>query len=221
MAITTGTYLGTYEILAPLGKGGMGEVYRAHDSRLGREVAIKVLPSEFAQDADRLNRFVREAKSASALNHPNIITIHEIGESNGTHFIATEFIDGKTLGDYAKANPLNYKSALEVAIQVASALDEAHSAGIVHRDIKPDNVMIRSNGLAKILDFGIAKLADRRGDTETRGHGEEDKTLIAASPRQPVTASQSTMPGMIIGTANYMSPEQATQYGKKRPAIVI
>ena len=168
-------------------------MFLAQDTKLNRKVALKILPPEFAEDADRMSRFVREAQSASALNHPNIITIHEIGESDGIHFIATEFIDGKTLNDYKKANPLNYKSALEIAIQVASALDEAHSAGIVHRDIKPDNVMIRANGLVKILDFGIAKL------TATAASDEEAATAILAQ----------TQAGMIIGTPNYMSPEQA------------
>jgi serine/threonine protein kinase len=170
----------------------MGEVYLAEDTRLDRKVALKILPAEFAENTDRMSRFVREAKSASALNHPNIITIYEIGEADGTHFIATEFIDGKTLSEHAKANPLNYKLALEVAIQVASALDEAHSAGIVHRDIKPDNVMVRANGLVKILDFGIAKLS-----------------APATTDEEAATAIQSTSPGMVIGTANYMSPEQA------------
>lgn len=151
--------MGHYRIVSKIGAGGMGEVYLANDTKLDRKVALKILPPEFAEDADRMSRFIREAKSASALNHPNIITIHEIGEADGTHFIATEFIDGKTLSDYAKSNSLNYKSALEIAIQVASALDEAHLAGIVHRDIKPDNVMVRKNGLVKILDFGIAKLS--------------------------------------------------------------
>lgn len=134
----------------------MGEVYLAHDTKLDRKVALKILPPQFAEDNDRMGRFVREAKSASALNHPNIITIHEIGESEGTHFIATEFIEGPTLHDYAKSAPLQLKTVLEIAIQIASALDEAHSAGIVHRDMKPDNVMVRPNGLVKILDFGIA-----------------------------------------------------------------
>ncbi len=184
---------GQFKIISSIGKGGMGEVFLAQDTKLDRKVALKILPPEFAEDKDRMSRFVREAKSASALNHPNIITIHEIGESDGTHFIATEFIDGKTLNDYKKANPLNYKSALEIAIQVASALDEAHAAGIVHRDIKPDNVMIRANGLAKILDFGIAKLSTPKTINE------EDATAIKGG----------TSPGMIIGTANYMSPEQA------------
>ena len=140
MNIKNGSVIGHYKIISPIGKGGIGEVFLAQDTKLDRKVALKILPAEFAEDADRMSRFVREAKSASALNHPNIITIHEIGESNDTHFIATEFIDGKTLNDYAKDNSLNFKSALEIAIQVVSALDEAHQAGIVHRDIKPDNI---------------------------------------------------------------------------------
>ena len=192
-----GTIINQYKIISAIGKGGMGEVFLAQDTKLNRKVALKILPPEFAEDLDRMSRFVREAQSASALNHPNILTIHEIGESDGTHFIATEFIDGKTLNDYAKSNPLNFKSALEIAIQVVSALDEAHSAGIVHRDIKPDNIMIRANGLAKILDFGIAKLS---APTET---GEEAATAIQSQ----------TQAGMIIGTPNYMSPEQARGKG--------
>ena len=171
----------------------MGEVFLAQDTRLDRKVALKILPPEFADDKDRMTRFVREAKSVSALNHPNIITIHEIGEQNGTHFIITEFIDGLTLGGYSKANQLDYKTVLEIAVQVMSALDEAHSAGIIHRDIKPDNIMVRSNGLVKILDFGIAKLA---APTEA---GEE----IATAIKTPTQA------GMIIGTPRFMSPEQA------------
>jgi eukaryotic-like serine/threonine-protein kinase len=192
----TGTIINQYNIISAIGKGGMGEVFLAQDTKLDRKVALKILPPEFAEDKDRMSRFVREAKSASALNHPNIITIHEIGESDGIHFIATGFIDGNTLNEYKQANPLNYKSALEIAIQVASALDEAHSAGIVHRDIKPDNVMILANGLVKILDFGIAKLS---ASSSSASDSSEDATAIK-SP---------TMPGMIIGTANYMSPEQA------------
>ncbi len=209
----TGTIINQYKIISAIGKGGMGEVFLAEDTKLKRQVALKILPPEFAEDKDRMSRFVREAQSASALNHPNIITIYEIGESDGTHFIATEFIDGKTLNDYKKANPLNYKSALEIAIQIASALDEAHSAGIVHRDIKPDNVMIRSNGLAKILDFGIAKFAEQKGRKGERVKGElgENEATLALSPHLPQSPSPhlSTSPGMIIGTANYMSPEQA------------
>jgi serine/threonine-protein kinase len=192
MKLENGTVINQYKILSPIGKGGMGEVFLAEDTKLDRKVALKILPAEFAEDKDRMNRFVREAKSASALNHPNIITIHEIGEAGGTHFITTEFIDGKTLTEYAKANSLSYQAILEITIQIASALDEAHTAGIVHRDIKPDNIMIRPNGLVKILDFGIAKLS------APKTTGEEDATAI-----------KGTSPGMIIGTANYMSPEQA------------
>lgn len=173
----------------------MGEVYLAHDTKLDRKVALKILPPHFAEDKDRMKRFVREAKSASALNHPNIITIHEIGDADGTNFIATEFIDGTTLNQYTKTRSLDLKTSLEIAIQIGSALDEAHSAGIVHRDIKPDNVMIRANGLVKILDFGIAKLSARN-----EGSGFD---------RESITAIKGTDPGMIIGTANYMSPEQA------------
>ncbi len=198
MKLEKGGRVSQYKILSKIGKGGMGEVYLAEDTKLDRKVALKILPAEFAEDADRMNRFVREAKSASALNHPNIITIHEIGEFENTHYIATEFIDGKTLKDYTKSNPLNFKTALEIAIQVGSALDEAHSAGIVHRDIKPDNIMVRDNGLVKILDFGIAKLSEPSGGLNL---GEQDATAI----QQP-----STTPGMIIGTANYLSPEHAT-----------
>jgi serine/threonine protein kinase len=124
MNIKNGSVIGHYKIILPISAGGMGEVYLAEDTKLARRVALKILPAEFAEDKDRMNRFVREAKSASALNHPNIITIHEIGESEGTHFITTEFIDGKTLNEYAKSSPLNLKSALEIAIQIASALDE-------------------------------------------------------------------------------------------------
>ncbi len=190
--LAKGYTLGHYRIARKIGAGGMGEVYLANDTKLDRKVALKILPPEFAEDADRMSRFVREAKSASALNHPNIITIHEIGEADGTHFIATEFIDGNTLSDYMKSNLSNYKFALEIAIQIASALEEAHTARIIHRDIKPDNVMIRSNGLVKILDFGIAKLS-----------------APTSTDAEAATAIKGTSPGLIIGTANYMSPEQA------------
>ena len=178
MPLAANTAIKQYRILAPIGKGGMGEVYLAQDTALGRKVALKILPSEFADDRDRMDRFVREAQSASALNHPNIITIHEIGESNGTHFIATEFIDGKTLTELAQSQPLDYRFMLDVAIQVASALDDAHAAGIVHRDIKPDNVMVRSNGLAKLLDFGIAKLSAPAGSSD------DPDGASAADPRR-------------------------------------
>jgi serine/threonine-protein kinase len=217
MHFEPGTTLSHYKILSEIGNGGMGEVYLALDTRLDRKVALKVLPEECAKDSERMGRFVREAKSASALNHPNIITIYEIAEYEGKHLIAMEFVDGKTLTDYSNSKNLRYSSALDIAIRIASALEEAHSAGIIHRDIKPDNIMVRPNGHVKILDFGIAKLTVGPGDAETRGHGEtdtpnaseDDETLIAASPHLSVPASPKTAPGMIIGTANYMSPEQA------------
>jgi serine/threonine protein kinase/Flp pilus assembly protein TadD len=192
----TGRKISHYKIKQLLGKGGMGEVYLAEDIKLDRKAALKILPPALAADKERMSRFVREAKSASSLNHPNILTIYEINEFEGIHFIATEFIDGKTLNYYVKDNPLNFKSVLEIAIQIASALNEAHSAGIVHRDIKPDNVMIRPNGLVKILDFGIAKL-----------FGSGNQPMF---DREAETVNKSvTGQGVIIGTANYMSPEQA------------
>ncbi len=195
--LAANTSLSHYRIVSKIGAGGMGEVFLAEDTKLNRRVALKILPQEFTADKDRMSRFVREAKSASALNHPNIITIHEITEFEATHFIATEFFDGKTLNEYAKTNPLNLKSALEIAIQIASALDEAHSARIVHRDIKPDNVMVRANGLVKILDFGIAKLSSSNNQPPLDA---EAATAIKSG----------TSPGLIIGSVNYMSPEQAT-----------
>ncbi|MBA3769531.1 MAG: protein kinase, partial [Blastocatellia bacterium] len=172
----------------------MGEVYLGNDRRLDRKTAIKILPGAVAQDEERMQRFVREAKSASALNHPNIITIYEIGEADNTHFIAHEYIEGDTLRERLKGAAVDLKSALEIAIQVTSALDAAHRSGIVHRDIKPENVMIRPDGLVKLLDFGIAKLTEKRNETDS-----EAATAIKAQ----------TSPGMIIGTARYMSPEQA------------
>lgn len=188
--------LSHYRIVTKIGAGGMGEVYLAQDTKLDRQVALKILPREFADDRDRMNRFVREAKSASGLNHPNIITIHEIGETDGTHFIAAEYIQGETLHTRLTQGRLNLKTTLDVAIQVASALNAAHKAGITHRDIKPENLMIRPDGLVKILDFGIAKLlAKKAGPTDEE----------AATALKP----QGTSPGVIIGTANYMSPEQA------------
>ena len=193
MRLDPGTRLGHYEVISPLGKGGMGEVYLAEDVRLGRRVALKVLPAAFADDQDSLARFIREARAASALNHPNIITIHDIGDAAGTHFIAYEFVDGRTLRDVARSAPLDAATAIDIGIQVAEALAEAHRAGIVHRDLKPDNVMIRSTGPVKLLDFGIARLSRPAGS---------DVTSATAMPGQTVS-------GMLIGTPQYMSPEQA------------
>jgi len=156
-----GQRLRNYEIVSLLGEGGMGAVYLAKDTTLGRRVALKLLPREHTQDEERLRRFKQEAKAASALNHPNILTIHEVGEAEGHHFIVTEFIDGETLrGSLRRAGKMKTSEALKVAAQVASALATAHEAGIVHRDIKPENIMIRRDGYVKVLDFGIAKLTE-------------------------------------------------------------
>src|SRR6185503_16725304 len=154
------TKVAHYRILEKLGAGGMGEVYLAEDLKLGRKVAIKILSEEFTTNRDRLSRFELEASAASALNHPNILTIHEVGVDEGRHYIATEYIDGVTLRRKMAATPLQIPEILDVAVQVASALEEAHTAGIVHRDIKPDNIMVRRNGYVKVLDFGLAKLTE-------------------------------------------------------------
>src|SRR5881396_700555 len=160
-SLPSGTRLGRYEIRSKIGEGGMGEVYLALDSELDRTVAIKILPEALASDQQRLRRFIQEAKAASALNHPHILTIYEIGVTGSSRFIATEFIDGETLRQRISAG-LNLAEALEIAIQVGSALSAAHAAGIIHRDIKPENIMVRQDGYIKVLDFGIAKLTDRK-----------------------------------------------------------
>jgi Tol biopolymer transport system component len=196
MPLSAGTRLGPYEILSALGTGGMGEVYLGHDPRLRRNVAIKLLPARFTEDAERVRRFQREAQAASALNHPNIITIHEIGQVGSSHFIAAEFIAGQTLREKLAQGKLDLRSAFDVVRQVASALVPAHASGIVHRDIKPENVMVRPDGLVKVVDFGIAKL------TETQ--------LVTADIQAPTTMARTdTDPGTVVGTAQYMSPEQA------------
>lgn len=185
-----------YRILEKLGAGGMGVVYLAEDLKLGRKVAIKVLSQEFTTNRDRLHRFEQEASAASNLNHPNILTIHEVGHDDGRHYIATEFIDGSTLRRKVAAQQLEIPQILDIAVQVASALEEAHSAGIVHRDIKPDNIMVRRNGYVKVLDFGLAKL------TET-----VDRTPSDAEASTRVFVQ--TDAGVVMGTSHYMSPEQA------------
>ena len=195
MALAVGAKLGRYEIRSQIGAGGMGEVYLAQDTMLDRQVALKILPAELAEDKDRMSRFVREAKFASALNHPNIITIHEIGEIDGTHFITTEYIEGETLKTRLEKESLTLKSILDIVLQVASALDAAHRAGIVHRDIKPDNIMVRNDGIVKVLDFGLVKLTvPNRSEVDTEG-----QTKILVNTREDV----------IMGTVGYMSPEQA------------
>ena len=189
-----GATVGAYEIVSFISRGGMGEVYLGHDRRLGRKVALKILPRSFTKNQERLRRFEQEARSASALNHPNIITIYEILKSESTHVIATEYVEGETLRQRLSNGSFELSEALNVATQVADALSAAHKAGIVHRDIKPENIMIRQDGYVKVLDFGLAKLS------------EEAPSVSAdeAPTRQVRTGS-----GVIIGTAGYMSPEQA------------
>jgi serine/threonine protein kinase len=195
--VVIGRAVGPYRIVERLGTGGMGEVYLAQDTRLGRLVALKILHTYFASDDARLRRFQREARAASALNHPNILTIYEVGEADDVHFIATEFIDGQTLRELISVDGLLLPlgQVLDIATQVASALEEAHAAGIIHRDIKPENIMRRADGLVKLLDFGIAKLTEQY-PTESLS---EAPTIIKAQ----------TEMGMVLGTVGYMSPEQA------------
>ena len=195
MTLAAGTRIGPYEILAPLGAGGMGEVYRARDQRLAREVAIKVLPAEFSSDASRLKRFEKEARSASALNHPNIVTIYEIGSSDGVSYIAMERVEGETLRTILLRDSVPTKRLLQLATQVAEGLARAHDAGIVHRDLKPENLMVTRDGLVKILDFGLAKPTVQGSGS---GEGSHLPTMTETSP------------GMIMGTVGYMSPEQAS-----------
>jgi eukaryotic-like serine/threonine-protein kinase len=260
MAIQTGMRFDRYQILGPLGIGGMGEVYLALDTKLGRKVALKLLPEKYTKDPQRLRRFEQEAQAASALNHPNIITIHEIGEAEGVHFIATEFIEGNTLRRLLSKKRLGINEILEIAIQVTDALSAAHSAGIVHRDIKPENIMVRPDRYVKVLDFGLAKLADRgelpqraasidtnpnlgfetptvaeelyletteqhladKQTGEKPGDQSTESPALSAEPQAfldplsdggQATAADvnlgNTLPGLVIGTLHYMSPEQA------------
>ena len=181
-----------YKILEELGAGGMGEVYLAEDTKLGRKIALKLLPASFTDHRERLQRFQREARTASALNHPNIVTIHEFGEQNGRPFIAAELIKGKTLRERISRGPLPPGETIRIAVQIASALSDAHSAGVVHRDVKPENVMVRDDGIVKVLDFGLAKL------TEPEGGGPDSQTSTEVR----------TNPGALMGTTPYMSPEQ-------------
>jgi serine/threonine protein kinase len=189
--LSPGQTFGNYEVLELIGRGGMGEVYLAKDTRLGRKIALKVLPRDVAADHERIKRFVQEARAASALNHPNILTIHEIGEENGWQFIGSEYVEGPTLREALKdEKPLPPQQAIDIATQIATALTAAHEVGIVHRDIKPENIMLRRDGLVKVLDFGLAKL------TETSTGPKATTDLV------------STTPGMVMGTIAYMSPEQ-------------
>ena len=194
MPLLPGSHLGPYEIGTLLGAGGMGEVYRARDPRLDRAVAIKILPAELSADADYLHRFEREARSASALNHPNIVTIYELAHDGSTHYIAMELIEGQTLRQLLAAGSLPIRKAIEIAAQVAEGLAKAHEAGIAHRDLKPDNLMISSDGFVKILDFGLAKVTAR----------------VAEQQETRELSGWHTQPGVLVGTVQYMSPEQAS-----------
>jgi eukaryotic-like serine/threonine-protein kinase len=194
MPLASGSRLGRYEVRSQLGAGGMGEVYLVQDTQLERTIALKILPADVANDRQRMRRFVQEAKAAAALNHPNIAHIYEIGESNGTSFIAMEYIDGETLRQHMARTQPDLGETLDISIQIASALAAAHEAGIVHRDIKPDNIMLRRDGLVKVLDFGLVKLTESQLATDTEA---------------PTKALVHTDAGAVMGTANYMSPEQA------------
>ncbi len=196
--LTPGQTIASYEVISFISRGGMGEVYLAEDKRLGRKVALKLLPATFTTDDDRLRRFEQEARAASALNHPNIITIYEIRQAADSHIIATEFVEGETLRFRLNRSPLPLSEALNIAIQVADALSAAHKAGIIHRDIKPENIMLRPDGYVKVLDFGLAKLSEQASPA-----------VAAEAP----TIQVRTGSGIVIGTAGYMSPEQARGLG--------
>ena len=223
MTLPHGTQLGRYEILSKLGEGGMGEVYLAQDTKLDRKVALKILPPEVAADQKRMERFIREAKAAAALNHPYIAHIYEIGEAargvaddnsnakeDRVQFIAMEFVDGQTLREKIHHERTEPGKLLRCLQQAAEGLAKAHAAGIVHRDLKPENIMLSRDGHAKILDFGLAKLTEQRiGEREAFRHGDDAETLIPSPPLRPISAPAKTDPGTVMGTVGYMSPEQA------------
>src|SRR5262245_54754931 len=194
----SGETIGVYRLIKELGRGGMGTVYLAYDTRLGRQAALKLLPSHLVNNPERVSRFQREARSVSALNHPNIITIYDFGQEDGRYYIVSEFVEGRTLRNLVGSRDVSLNQILDLAVQVASALEAAHAAGIIHRDIKPENIMLRPDGYAKVLDFGLAKL------TEPESGGDEAKTDISWAPPDFETRT-----GIVLGTVNYMSPEQA------------
>ena len=206
--ISLGTRIGPYEITGTLGAGSMGEVYRARDTKLGRDVAIKTLPAALAYDAERVARFEREAQILAALNHPHIATIHGLEGSGGTQFLVMELVEGETLAErLARASgpedqPVPIAEALSIARQVADALQAAHEKGIIHRDLKPANIAFTSDGTVKVLDFGLAKIVEASGSGRSSGDG-------AAVTHSPTLSLAATQAGVILGTAAYMSPEQA------------
>src|SRR5438128_11542296 len=193
MTIATGTRLGPYEILSPLGAGGMGEVYLARDTRLGRDVAVKVLPSSFSNDEQRLHRFEQESCAAGALNHPNILAIHDVGKHDGSPYVVSELLEGETLRERIAGAALPQRKAIDYSLQVARGLAAAHEKGIVHRDLKPENIFVTKDGRVKILDFGLAKLTE---PADGQPHSDIPTRRI------------DTDPGMVMGTVGYMSPEQ-------------
>ena len=197
MSLSPGTRLGPYEIVSPLGAGGMGEVYRARDTRLGREVAVKVLLPEVSGDDSRRSRFEQEARSASALNHPNIVTVYDVGSVDSTIYLAMELVEGRTLREMLADGALPSRKLLDVAVQVAEGLAKAHEAGLVHRDLKPENLIVSKDGFVKILDFGLAKLTEMTASD-------------AGSTLQTMAGAPGTVPGTVMGTVGYMSPEQAS-----------
>src|SRR3989441_1514806 len=201
MTISAGTRLGRYEIRSKIGAGGMGEVYLAGDEQLHRKVALKVLPVDVASDHDRMRRFKQEATAAATLNHPNIAHIYEIGESDGTHFIAMEFVDGVTVRELIHGRQTDLAKLLRYLQHAAEGLAKAHTAGIVHRDLKPDNIMVSREGHAKILDFGLAKLIEPQQTSPTSSDG--------VSELATAILQQHSTPGTVLGTVGYMSPEQA------------
>src|SRR6187402_1052953 len=190
MALAVGTRLGAYEITGSVGAGGMGEVFRARDTRLDRDVAIKILPTLFATDPDRLRRFEQEARAAAALNHPNILVVYDVGAEGGVPFVVSELLEGRTLRQALEAGRIGARKAADYGTQIANGLAAAHEKGIVHRDVKPENIFLTKDGRIKILDFGLAKLAE---SIHTDGSG---------------ATMAHTDPGMVVGTAGYMSPEQ-------------
>ncbi|HYN86757.1 MAG TPA: serine/threonine-protein kinase, partial [Pyrinomonadaceae bacterium] len=196
-SLQPGQTIASYRILSTLGEGGMGKVYLAQDTFLGRKVALKLLPASFTDDAERVRRFEQEARAASALNHPNILTIHEIGADGPLRFIATEFVEGETLRERLRGGPRPTHEVLDVGIQTAAALAAAHAARVVHRDVKPENLMIRPDGYVKVLDFGLAK---PKGDGRSQRDTSDSDSLARALVN--------TRPGMVMGTCGYMSPEQ-------------
>ena len=200
MPLATGTRLGPYEILSSIGAGGMGEVYRAHDSRLDRTVAVKILPPSFAADQDRLQRFAQEARAAAALNHPNILSIFDIGDDHGTTYVVSELLEGETLRARLLKAPIPLRKAINYALQIAHGLAAAHEKGIVHRDLKPENLFLTNDDRVKILDFGLAKMMRQPGASETG---------------DAMTVQVATEAGMVMGTVGYMSPEQV----RGKPAV--